>query len=134
MNSDCVFCRIIRGEIKAEKVYEDDLTLAFKDANPASPIHILIVPKEHIPTLNDIKPGDMILAHIGSVARRIAADLGVADSGYRFFINVNRGGGQVVFHLHAHLVSGHDMGSVFIKAGIAASVKWRKMKDFFKKK
>lgn len=101
----CQFCDIIEGKVPAEKVYEDDLCVAFWDAHPARPIHILIVPREHIATLNDIPSDNHILAHLGSVAAKIAADFGVADSGYRVFINVNRAGGQVVFHLHVHLIA-----------------------------
>jgi histidine triad (HIT) family protein len=102
--SQCIFCDIINGKRPAKHVYEDELAVAFWDANPAAPIHILIVPREHIPTLNDIPEDNQILAHIGRVARRIAEQLGVAQSGYRVFINVNRDGGQVIFHLHVHLV------------------------------
>lgn len=125
--SDCVFCKIINGKIPAEKVYEDDTVLAFHDANPASPIHILIVPKKHIPTLNDVPEGDPLLCHMGKVAKIIATKFGVADSGYRFFINVNKGGGQVIFHLHAHVVSGKDLGSRFIKLAIILATGWRKL-------
>jgi histidine triad (HIT) family protein len=103
--SDCVFCGIISGKIPADIVYEDEQVVAFHDARPVAPVHILIVPKNHIPTLNDIPPEDTILAHVGRVARKIAEQFGVDQKGYRFFINVNRGGGQVVFHLHAHVVS-----------------------------
>ena len=125
--SGCIFCKIIDGKVPANIVYEDEMVVAFWDANPASPIHILIVPRKHVPTLNDIPDGDPILGHIGDVAKKLAGDLGVADTGYRFFINVNRGGGQVVFHLHAHLVSGRDMGTKFIKAAIFLAVGWRKL-------
>lgn len=125
--TECVFCNIIEGKLAATKVYEDDLVVAFWDANPASPIHMLIVPKVHIPTLNDIPDGDTLLCHLGDVAKRIAKDLGVAESGYRFFINVNKGGGQVVFHLHAHLISGNDLGTFFIKVAIVMATLWRKL-------
>lgn len=125
--SDCIFCRIIEGKLPADKVYEDEDILAFWDARPASPIHILIVPKRHIPTFNDIPKGDCLLGRMGSVAQQLAKDLGVAESGYRFFINVNRGGGQVVFHLHAHMVAGSDFSTYFIKAGVAFAVLWRKL-------
>jgi len=125
--ADCVFCKIVEGKIPAKIVYQDELVVAFWDANPASPIHILIVPRKHIPTLNDVPEEDPILSHIATVAKKIAADLGVAEIGYRFFINVNKGGGQVVFHLHAHVVSGRDMGTKFIKAAIALAVGWRKL-------
>ncbi|MFH0958606.1 MAG: histidine triad nucleotide-binding protein [Pseudomonadota bacterium] len=125
--SGCIFCKIIEGKVPAKIVYEDELVVAFWDANPASPIHILIVPRKHVPTLNDVPDGDAILGHIGDVAKKLARELGVAESGYRFFINVNRGGGQVVFHLHAHLVSGRDMGTKFIKVAIFLAVGWRKL-------
>jgi histidine triad (HIT) family protein len=104
-SGDCVFCRILEGKVPAEIVYQDEFVVAFWDANPAAPIHILIVPRNHIPTLNDILPDDVVLSQMGRAAARIAGDFGVAQSGYRFFVNVNRGGGQVIFHLHAHLVS-----------------------------
>ena len=125
--TDCIFCKIIEGKLPAKKIYEDDQAVAFWDAKPASPIHILIVPRVHIPTLNDIPDGDTLLCHMGEVAKRIAQDLGVAESGYRFFINVNRGGGQVVFHLHAHLISGNDLGTFFIKVAIIGATLWRKL-------
>lgn len=131
-DTDCIFCKIVRGELPARTVYEDDRTIAFWDKNPASPIHILIVPKRHIPTLNDIPEDDTLLCHLGTVARKIAKKLGVHDSGYRFFINVNRGGGQVIFHLHAHIIAGDDVGTFFIKVAIACAVVWRKMVSFVK--
>jgi histidine triad (HIT) family protein len=102
---NCVFCKIIEDKIPALKVYEDELAVGFWDANPVAALHILIVPKNHIATLNDIAPENTILAHLGQVARAIAEQFGVDSSGYRVFINVNRGGGQVVFHLHLHLIS-----------------------------
>jgi histidine triad (HIT) family protein len=129
--ADCIFCKIVEGKIPAKIVYQDDLVVAFWDANPASPIHILIVPRIHIRTLNDVPDNDPILSHIGMVAKKLARDLGVADTGYRFFINVNKGGGQVIFHLHAHLVSGKDMGTKFIKAAIVLAVGWRKLVKIF---
>lgn len=125
--ADCIFCKIIEGKVPAKIVYQDDLVVAFEDASPAAPIHILIVPRKHIPTLNDVPENDPILSHIATVAKKIAEDIGVAQPGYRFFINVNKGGGQVIFHLHAHLVSGKDMGTRFIKGAIALAVAWRKM-------
>jgi histidine triad (HIT) family protein len=124
---DCIFCKIIRGEIPARKIYEDETTVAFWDVRPASPVHVLIVPRKHVPTLNDIPRGDPLVSHMSDVAKKLAVDLGVDQSGYRFFINVNRGGGQVVFHLHAHLVAGNDFGTLFIKMGIAVAILWRKL-------
>lgn len=125
--TDCIFCNIIDGRLPAEKVYEDERAVAFHDANRAAPLHILIVPRRHVPTLNDVPDDDDILTHLGTVARRVAHDRGVAQSGYRFFINVNRGGGQVVFHLHAHLTAGNDFGTKLIMAAVALSVGWRKL-------
>jgi histidine triad (HIT) family protein len=122
----CIFCDIVHGKRPAEWVYEDDTVVAFLDANPASPIHILVVPRRHIATLNDVPKGDPLIAHMAEVARKVAQDYGVADSGYRFFINVNRGGGQVVFHLHAHIVAGRDFGTVLIQIGITLAILWRK--------
>lgn len=131
--SDCVFCNIIAGKIPAKMVYEDEMVVAFHDANPAFPIHILIVPRKHIRTLNDLPDGDTLLSHIGKVATIIARDFGVSDYGYRFFINVNKGGGQVIFHLHAHVVSGADLGSKFIKLAIILASGWRKLvRKFFR--
>jgi histidine triad (HIT) family protein len=105
MSQDCIFCQIAQGDKPAKMVYEDDLVVAFHDANPAAPLHVLIVPRAHIPTLNDVGAEDTILAHVGQVAKKIAEKFGVAQRGYRFFINVNKGGGQVIFHLHAHVIS-----------------------------
>ncbi len=131
--SDCVFCNIIEGKIRADKVYEDELVVAFHDAYPASPVHVLIVPRQHMPTFNDIPDGDPILTHMGQVARKIAKDLGVAESGYRFFVNVNRGGGQVVFHLHAHIVAGNDFGTLLIKLAIGGAILWRRLTRLVRK-
>jgi histidine triad (HIT) family protein len=130
---DCIFCKIVEGKVPAKRVYEDEHTVAFWDARPAAPIHILIVPRQHIATLNDVDDGDIILGHMGRAAKKIAQQMGVADSGYRFFINVNRGGGQVVFHLHAHLISGNDLGSVFLKVAVFAAVLWRKVVSVVKR-
>ncbi len=131
---DCVFCKIIKGEIPAEKVYEDELVVAFHDAYPASPIHILIVPRRHVPTFNGIPAGDPILTRMGEITRKIAKDFGVAESGYRFFVNVNRGGGQVVFHLHAHIVAGNDFGTLIIKLAVGFAILWQRLVHLVRKK
>jgi len=115
------------GKVSAEKVYEDDLVVAFEDANPVAPIHILIVPRDHVPTLNDLPEDDQILSYMGRVARKIAQQYGVADSGYHFFINVNREGGQVVFHLHAHLVAGGRLSEYLVALAVGISILWRKL-------
>ena len=101
----CIFCDIVQGKAPADKVYEYELVVAFWDARPVRAVHILIVPREHIPTLNDVPADNHIMSHIGQVARKIAEQFGVDQSGYRLFVNVNRGGGQVIFHLHAHVIA-----------------------------
>ncbi len=131
--TDCIFCNIIARKIPANIIYEDERVVAFWDAYPASPIHLLLVPKAHIATFNDIPEEDPILTHMGSVARKIARDLGVAESGYRVFINVNRGGGQVVFHLHAHLVTGQDLGTLFLSLAVTGAILWRKIVNTFRR-
>lgn len=108
--SECIFCKIASGEIPAEIVFQDDVCLAFKDINPAAPVHVLVIPKEHIPTLNDLAPEhESITGHILTVAKTIARDLGVAESGYRMVANCNSDGGQAVFHIHFHLLGGRQL-------------------------
>ena len=110
-NINCTFCKIIRGEIPSDKVYEDDTVTAFKDINPAAPTHVLIVPKDHIPSINDLKPDDEnTVGHLFTVAQKLANELGIADSGYRLIINTGPDSGQIVYHLHLHLLGGKKMG------------------------
>jgi histidine triad (HIT) family protein len=107
----CLFCRIIAGEIPSSKVYEDDEVFAFNDINPQAPLHVLLVPKRHIATTNDLSPGDEAL--VGVLVRRaaaIAAEKGYADRGYRTVFNCNAEAGQTVFHLHLHLLAGRVLG------------------------
>jgi histidine triad (HIT) family protein len=107
---DCLFCRIVAGEIPAKTVYEDETVLAFEDVSPQAPVHILIIPKKHIATINDITSGDeSLVGHIYSVAAKIARDRGVADTGYRVTVNCNSDAGQAVFHLHFHLLGGRKL-------------------------
>lgn len=106
--SDCLFCKIVSGQIKSEIVYSDDRAVAFRDIAPQAPVHLLIVPRKHIGSLNDLAEEDAGLAgHILLVAKKIAADQGVADSGYRIVVNCNKDAGQAVFHIHYHLLGGH---------------------------
>jgi histidine triad (HIT) family protein len=108
--SDCIFCKIVAGEIPSEIVFQDDVCLAFKDINPGAPTHILIIPKEHIATLNDLTPQhESVVGHILLVAKEIASQLGVAESGYRVVANCNSDGGQAVFHIHFHLLGGRQL-------------------------
>ena len=105
--SDCLFCRIIAGEISSATVYQDDEVFVFRDINPQAPFHVLIVPKKHIASLNELTPEDDAL--IGSLFRRAAAlakENGYQDRGYRTVFNTNREAGQTVFHVHLHLLAG----------------------------
>ena len=107
----CLFCRIASGEIPASKVYEDDEVLAFNDINPQAPLHVLVIPKRHISTTNDLSPTDDSL--VGTLARRAAAiakEKGYADRGYRVVMNCNAEAGQTVFHIHLHLLAGRGLG------------------------
>jgi histidine triad (HIT) family protein len=108
--SDCLFCKIIAREIPASIVYEDDRVLAFNDINPQAPTHVLVIPKRHIATLNDLQPADDAL--VGEMVRRaaaIAVARGLATSGFRTVFNTNGDAGQTVFHVHLHLVGGRVM-------------------------
>jgi histidine triad (HIT) family protein len=107
---DCLFCKIIAGDIPAALVHQDEGLVAFRDVNPQAPLHVLIVPKRHIPTLNDLVPGDDAL--VGSMFRRAAAlakDHGYDERGYRTVFNTNREAGQTVFHIHLHVLAGRGL-------------------------
>lgn len=110
--SDCLFCRMVQGEIRPDVVYEDDDILAFRDINPQAPCHILIIPKRHIATLNDLdgEEDERLVGKIIMTARRLAADTGVAEAGYRTVFNCNRAAGQEVYHIHLHLLAGRSLG------------------------
>ena len=104
---DCLFCKIIAGDIPSAKVYEDETVYAFKDINPMAPVHILIVPKLHIDSVNGITAeNSAVVAHIYEVAAKLAKELGVDESGYRIVTNCGKDAGQTVFHLHFHLLGG----------------------------
>ena len=104
---DCLFCRIVRGETPSDKVFEDDLVLAFRDIAPRSPTHILVIPKEHIASAADLTEADgPLLGRLFATTARIARDEGIAEAGYRLVSNVGRWGGQSVDHLHFHLMGG----------------------------
>src|SRR5688500_15181826 len=109
MGGDCLFCRIIRGELNSQKVYEDELAFAFKDLNPVAPTHLLVIPKKHIPSLAASEPGDdQILGHLQGVIRRLAVEAKL-DSGYRVVINNGRAAGQSVDHVHYHVLGGRRL-------------------------
>jgi histidine triad (HIT) family protein len=107
MEKDCLFCKIANGETATEILFENDTLVVFKDINPSAPVHLLIVPKKHIRSVNDLTEADKpILSEMMMVGKEMAEQQGVARSGYRVFVNVERGGGQVIFHLHMHLIGG----------------------------
>jgi histidine triad (HIT) family protein len=107
MPEECIFCKIVNREMPAEFLYEDDACVVFRDIHPAAPVHLLIVPKHHIRSVNDLKDEDEgIVSHLFLTARDMAKQSGVRDSGYKLLFNVEKGGGQVVFHLHLHLIGG----------------------------
>ncbi len=107
---NCLFCKIINGEIPAKPVYEDERVLAFNDVNPQAPVHILIVPKKHISTILEATPEDNeLIGHMLQAANKIAKDNGVAERGFRLVMNCNRDAGQTVFHIHLHLLAGRGM-------------------------
>ena len=104
---DCVFCKIIDKEIPVDFLYEDDLVVAFKDARPIVPVHVLIIPKRHIESVGDLKESDETLAgRLIMVAKKLAEELGIAQSGYKLLFRVGKNGGQEVPHIHLHLLGG----------------------------
>lgn len=108
--SDCLFCKIINGDIPSDKVYEDDDVLGFNDIGPQAPHHVLFIPKKHISTVNDIEDGDAeLVGKLYLAAKQHAAKLGVAEEGYRLVMNTNAGAGQSVFHIHLHMLAGRPL-------------------------
>ena len=106
----CLFCKIVKRELSAKIVYEDDDSVAFEDINPKAPIHILIVPRRHLATLLDASQSDdRLLGHLLLVANNVARQKGIAERGFRLVLNCNSEGGQVVFHLHLHLLGGQRL-------------------------
>ena len=104
--SDCLFCKIRDGDIPADIIYEDDEVLAFNDVNPQAPVHLLIIPKKHISTVNDVVEDDqVIMGKLFSAAKVIASQKGVHDDGYRLVVNCNEKAGQTVFHIHMHMLA-----------------------------
>ena len=113
--ADCIFCKIINGEIPSTNVFRDEQVTAFRDLNPAAPTHILIVPNKHIDSVNVLASEDeQLIGHLFTTARQLAAQEGIAEGGYRLIINTNVHAGQTVFHVHLHLLGGapmkHPMG------------------------
>lgn len=108
--SDCLFCKIVKKEISADIIYENKSVLAFKDINPQSPVHILVIPKKHISSLNDLQDqDDEILSNVFKAIKTITKDLNIEKDGYRVVINTNKNGGQEVQHLHFHILGGRQL-------------------------
>lgn len=109
-NEDCLFCKILSGDIPADVIYESDTAIAFRDINPKAPTHVLIIPRRHISTINDIGEDDQeVVGSLYLAAKAIAAEEGFADEGYRAVMNCNAGAGQTVFHIHLHLLGGRQL-------------------------
>lgn len=111
MSDDCLFCKIAAGEIDATIVHQDDEVIAFEDINPQAPTHLIIIPREHIATVNDLEPRhEELFGKLATTAKQLAAERDIDDSGYRLVMNCNRGAGQSVFHIHMHLLGGRNLG------------------------
>jgi histidine triad (HIT) family protein len=108
--ADCLFCNIAAGEIPSRKVFEDDELVAFEDINPRAPVHVLVIPRRHVATLNDVTPADdLVLGRLVRAGARIARDRGVAAGGYRLVFNCNADAGQSVWHVHVHVLGGRSL-------------------------
>ena len=108
--TDCLFCKIVAGDLPADIVYENDQVLAFRDISPKAPTHVLVVPRRHVATLNELTQDDAgLVGEMYLAAQQVARDEGIADSGYRTVVNCNEDAGQVVFHIHLHLFGGRPM-------------------------
>ncbi len=109
--SACIFCRIVEGSIPAKIVYQDEHALAFDDINPQAPVHALVIPKRHVPSVQDLGEADrVLLGHLLLTCTRIAKEKGLSETGFRVVANTGRDGGQTVFHLHLHVMGGRHMG------------------------
>ncbi len=115
MAEETIFSKIIRKEISADILYQDDLVTAFRDINPRAPSHILIIPNKLIPTVNDVEESDeLALGRMFTVAKKLAEKEGIAEDGYRLLVNCNSHGGQEVYHIHMHLVGGRPLGPLLM--------------------
>ena len=113
---DCLFCKIIKGDIPSTKVYEDEFVYAFKDINPEAPVHILVVPKKHIKSMNEIEEIDEnLIGKIFFAIKKIAKEQGIAEQGYRVISNCGKDAGQTVIHLHFHILGGRKLGEKILK-------------------
>ena len=107
---DCIFCKIARGEIKANLVYQDETAVAFPDINPKAPVHILVIPRKHIASVTDLTEADeTLVGHLFTVANKLAKEQGISNHGYRLVVNYGPHGGQLVAHLHLHILGGRQL-------------------------
>lgn len=107
---ECIFCKIIKGEIPSKKIYEDDKVLAFYDISPEAPVHFLVIPKEHIASANELtKENASVISHIFLIINKIVSELGISESGYRIVNNTGEEGGQTVHHMHFHVLGGRSL-------------------------
>lgn len=110
-SADCLFCKVLSGDMPADVIYESEGAIGFRDINPKAPTHVLIIPRRHIATINDLEPGDeSVVGDLFLAAKHIAASEGLSDEGYRVTMNCNEAAGQTVFHLHLHLLGGRQLG------------------------
>lgn len=114
--SDCLFCKIVEGSIPSKKVFENEHVLAFHDIQPAAPVHVLVIPKRHISGMNDVTAEDgEVMAQVLLAAQQVAQIMGISESGYRIINNCGSDGGQVVFHIHFHVLGGENLGPILAK-------------------
>jgi histidine triad (HIT) family protein len=107
METDCTFCKIIDGKLPADVIHQDESLVVFKDINPHAPVHLLVVPRKHIRSINDLTVDDrQVVSKLIETGKEMAAKMAISKSGYKLLFNVERGGGQVIFHLHLHLIGG----------------------------
>ena len=110
MEMDCIFCQIVAGKLPGEIIYQDEEVIAFRDINPQAPIHLIIIPKRHIPSLTHLSEGEaQLMGHMVNIANQLAKREGIFESGYRLVVNCGKEGGQVVPHLHLHLLGGRKL-------------------------
>jgi len=110
---DCIFCKIAKGESKSNLVYQDETAVAFPDINPKAPVHLLIIPRKHIESVADLaEDEEKLMGHLVSIANKLAQEQGISETGYRLVINCGPHGGQIVAHLHIHLLGGRQMGKL----------------------
>ena len=109
-DKDCIFCKIIKGKLPSDIVYEDDEVIGFRDINPIAPVHILVIPRKHIPTIHNISRDDLpLIGHMITAANQIAGEQGIADGGYRLIFNHGDQAGQTVHHIHLHVLGGRPL-------------------------